>query len=114
MDWLPTRLTAICFAVVGNFEDAVYAWRNFAERWENENTGVLLSAGGGALGVWLGAPFEKAVREVPFDMMAFEPEGQPGVEPSVHVFRNVAGLIWRVLLLWLLVLLFFTIVTRLL
>src|SRR6476660_1033805 len=29
IDWLPVRLTAIAFAVVGNFEDAVYAWRNF-------------------------------------------------------------------------------------
>ncbi|HZX26358.1 MAG TPA: CobD/CbiB family protein, partial [Telluria sp.] len=30
IDWIPVRLTAVAFAVVGNFEDAVYAWRNFA------------------------------------------------------------------------------------
>jgi adenosylcobinamide-phosphate synthase len=27
IDWMPVRLTAIAFAVVGNFEDAIYAWR---------------------------------------------------------------------------------------
>ena len=25
IDWLPVRLTAVAFAVVGNFEDAIYA-----------------------------------------------------------------------------------------
>jgi membrane protein required for beta-lactamase induction len=32
IDWIPARLTAVAFAVVGNFEDAIYAWRNFAGR----------------------------------------------------------------------------------
>ena len=34
IDWMPVRLTAVAFAVVGNFEDAIYAWRNFAHRWQ--------------------------------------------------------------------------------
>ncbi|MDL2284834.1 CobD/CbiB family protein [Oxalobacter sp. OttesenSCG-928-P03] len=119
IDWLPARLTAMCFAVVGNFEDAVYAWRNFADRWENENTGVLLSAGGGALGVRLGTPQEKAVRVLPVDInildsAGLETESQPGEEPSVRFFQNTTGLIWRALLLWLLLFLFFTIIVWLL
>lgn len=119
IDWIPARLTAMCFAVVGNFEDAVYAWRNFADRWENANTGVLLSAGGGALGVRLGAPTEKAVRLFPIDVSALDPEGletesQPGEEPAIRFFQNTTGLIWRSLLLWLLLFLFFTIVVWLL
>src|SRR5690606_4312909 len=36
IDWIPVRLTAAAFAVVGNFEDAIYAWRNFAARWQDE------------------------------------------------------------------------------
>ncbi|UUZ50142.1 CobD/CbiB family protein [Massilia sp. B-10] len=43
IDWLPVRLTAIAFAVVGNFEDAIYAWRNFAHRWTDEARGIILA-----------------------------------------------------------------------
>ena len=119
IDWIPARLTAVCFAVVGNFEDAVYAWRNFADRWENENTGVLLSAGGGALGARLGTPIEKALRVVPVDIGGIdseqlETESQPGEEPSLRFFQNATGLIWRALLLWLLLFLFFIIIAWLL
>lgn len=119
IDWIPARLTAICFAVVGNFEDAIFAWRHFADRWKNKNTGVLLSAGAGALGVQLGTPSEKAVRMLPLDISTIDSEGletesQPGDEPSVRFFQNTTGLIWRTLLLWLLLFLFFTILIWLL
>ncbi|MCL1886447.1 MAG: CobD/CbiB family protein [Betaproteobacteria bacterium] len=115
IDWIPARLTAMCFAVMGNFEDAIFSWRNFADRWENKNIGVLLSAGGGALGVRLGAPDEKAARVVSIDISAIdleegETESQPGEEPSVRFFQNTIGLIWRALLLWLLLFLFFVII----
>jgi len=58
IDWVPARLTAIAFAIVGNFEDAVYAWRHFARRWQNESEGIILAAGSGAMGVRLGTPAE--------------------------------------------------------
>ncbi|MFY0080399.1 regulatory signaling modulator protein AmpE, partial [Acinetobacter baumannii] len=54
IDWIPARLTAAAFAVVGNFEDAIYAWRNFASRWDDEAAGIILAAGGGAMGVRFG------------------------------------------------------------
>src|ERR1700675_4690152 len=31
LDWLPVRLTAMTFAVVGDFEDAIYCWRTQAK-----------------------------------------------------------------------------------
>ncbi len=54
IEWLPARVTAASFAIVGNFEDAIYAWRRFAHRWNDEATGIILAAGGGALGIRLG------------------------------------------------------------
>jgi adenosylcobinamide-phosphate synthase len=58
LDWLPVRLTALSFAIVGDFEDAVACWRTQASRWSAQEggltIGVLLAAGGGALGVQLG------------------------------------------------------------
>src|SRR5437763_143791 len=33
LDWVPVRLTALSFAVVGDFEDAVYCWRTQSAHW---------------------------------------------------------------------------------
>lgn len=110
IDWLPARLTAIAFAIVGNFEDAVYAWRNFARRWTNETTGIILAAGGGAMGVRLGTPAEYASDIPELDVTAYDSsvgdiEILPGEEPSARALQSTVGLIWRALLLWILLLL---------
>ncbi len=110
IDWLPARLTAIAFAIVGNFEDAIYAWRNFARRWSSHTTGIILSAGGGAMGVRLGTPAEYAPGVPEVDVTAYESsvgdaEILPGEEPSIRALQSTVGLIWRALLLWILMLL---------
>jgi len=114
IDWIPARLTAIAFAIVGNFEDAIYAWRNFAGRWQDEAIGIILSAGGGAMGVRLGAPAQTAVNMVPMEAAgidAFQPETEvpPGEESSARALQNTVGLVWRALLLWMLLLLLLSI-----
>jgi len=110
IDWIPVRLTAIAFAVVGNFEDAIYAWRNFASRWQDEPVGIILSAGGGAMGVRLGTPAENAPEALPIDATTAdlgdaEVEGMPGEEPTVRALQSTVGLVWRALLLWMMLLL---------
>lgn len=110
IDWIPARLTAIAFAIVGNFEDAIYAWRNFAHRWQDEAIGIILSAGGGAMGLRLGAATETA-SAVPtadattVDSISLEPEAPPGEEATVRALQSAVGLVWRALLLWMLMLL---------
>lgn len=109
IDWVPARLTAVAFAVVGNFEDAVYSWRNYADRWSDELVGIILSAGGGALGVRLGEPEEKAMvlqaDATAVDVDSLELESQPGAEASPRALQSAVGLVWRALLLWMLLLL---------
>ncbi|HJV76128.1 MAG TPA: CobD/CbiB family protein [Noviherbaspirillum sp.] len=110
IDWVPARLTAIAFAVVGNFEDAIYAWRNFAHRWQDEAIGIILSAGGGALGLRLGTAMEVAVNVPPadattIDILSAEPESPPGEEATIRALQSAIGLVWRALLLWMLLLL---------
>lgn len=109
IDWIPARLTAVAFAVVGNFEDAIYAWRNFAERWSDETAGIILSAGGGAMGVRLGTPDESAAQMRPDpasgEVSSEEIESLPGEEPTVRALQSTVGLVWRALLLWMLLLL---------
>jgi adenosylcobinamide-phosphate synthase len=111
IDWLPVRLTAVAFAVVGNFEDAIYAWRNFAYRWSDPAKGIILTAGGGAMGVRLGTPYENASGLVlppdaaTVDSLDPEAEVLPGEEPNLRALQSTVGLVWRALLLWMMLLL---------
>lgn len=104
IDWMPARLTAAAFAVVGNFEDAIYAWRNFAGRWQDEAVGIILSAGGGALGVRFGTPLENVSEMLPADAATVdsttaETDAPQGDAPTPRTLQSVVGLIWRALLL---------------
>ena len=110
IDWAPVRLTAVAFAVVGNFEDAIYAWRNFAHRWTDEALGIILSAGGGAMGVRLGSPLENAAKLLPLDAALVDSSDSdddilPGEEPNLRALQSTVGLVWRALLLWMMLLL---------
>jgi adenosylcobinamide-phosphate synthase len=119
IDWIPVRLTAAAFAIVGNFEDAIYAWRNFASRWNNEALGILLATGGGAMGVRLGTPLENAgqmndisnaANATEMDEgLSSEPEQPVGEEASGRTLNSTVGLVWRALLLWMLLVLLLSI-----
>jgi len=102
IDWLPLRVTAASFAVVGDFEDAVHCWRTQAVRWPEAGSGILLASGAGALGVRLGMPVHEAVQE------AGEPGDRPelglGEDADPDFMQSTIGLVWRSLVLGLAVL----------
>ncbi|CAG9169097.1 CobD/CbiB family protein [Cupriavidus pampae] len=118
LDWVPSRLTAIGFAIVGNFEDAVYAWRNHARKWNDAVNGILLASGGGALGVRLGTPLPEVDSSVVLrtslagvdyapGMEDTDPDPVPpefGMEPGVRTLQSAVGLVWRAVVLWMLLL----------
>jgi adenosylcobinamide-phosphate synthase len=54
LEWLPARLAALSYAVLGDRETAWYCWRGQASHWGNCNTGPMLAAGAGALNLQLG------------------------------------------------------------
>jgi adenosylcobinamide-phosphate synthase len=95
IDWLPARLTALTFAIVGDFEDAIYCWRTQAARWAEPTLGVVIAAGAGALGVKLGNPYFCNGEPVE------RPELGLGDEPEVAHLDSTVGLVWRTLVLWL-------------
>ncbi len=114
LDWLPARMTAIGYAVVGNFEEAIDMWRNYARLWPDEEAGAMLAAAAGAVGIRLGATAQQAPvppGEQPWaNAIDAEPAGpvvpsdMPGVAPTSAHLRNVVGLVWRSVLLWMLLL----------
>lgn len=54
LNWLPARLTALTYALLGQTRQAVQCWRTQAGGWESPNAGPVMSAGAGSLGVRLG------------------------------------------------------------
>lgn len=115
VDWLPARFTAVSFAVVGNFEEAIDCWRNHAQRFPDDNDGVILAATSGAVNVRLGGealrPAFAANGTQPLGAagLGLEPpppgtESTPGREAEVSHLRSVVGLVWRSVVLWMVLL----------
>ena len=93
IDWIPARATAMGFAIMGSFEDAMDGWRHHAEKFPNDNDGVILAATAGAINVQLGGA-------------ALQPElpgssSTPGRAPELAHFAQVVGLVWRTVVMWL-------------
>ena len=102
VDWLPARMTAIAFAVMGNFEEAIDCWRTHAQRFPDDNDGVVLSATAGAIDVRLGG---EALRDdhAETDHSA-DSESTPGRTPEMAHLPSVVGLVWRSVVLWMVLL----------
>jgi cobalamin biosynthesis protein CobD/CbiB len=102
LEWPAVRLTAAAFAVVGDFEDAVYCWRTQARNWLDPNAGIVLAAGAGAMGVRLGMPVQ--------DVEGMQPRPELGVGDSAEgpFLDSTVGLLWRAVVVWIFVLILLT------
>ncbi len=112
MDWVPARITAIGFAVVGSFEEAVDSWRSQVERHPEDNDGVILAATSGAINVRLGGQALKAVVSMPMpEVVEGDAQSMPGLDqplpgrdPEAAHLTQVVGLVWRSVVMWLVLL----------
>jgi adenosylcobinamide-phosphate synthase len=102
-DWVPSRLTALSFAVVGNFEDAVEAWRHDAPHFADANDGVVLAATSGAINVRLGGKTLGVLDEESLSAPKAV-ETTAGREPELFHLRSMVGLVWRAVVMWMVLL----------
>jgi adenosylcobinamide-phosphate synthase len=110
IDHFPARATAIGFAVVGSFEDAIDNWRQFAQRFPDDNDGVILAATSGAVNVRLGRVERRAKSRTDgqAERQGTFADTTPAREPQVAHLAQVVGLVWRVVVLWMVLLALFS------
>lgn len=95
LNYIPARLTALSYAVLGRTGRALHCWRTQAAAWESPNAGPVMAAGAGALGITLGGParYRGHWRERPL-------LGR-GRQPQARDIRRALDLVRAVLGLWL-------------
>ncbi len=98
VDWLPARITATGFAVVGSFEDAIDGWRLYESQASASNDGVILAATAGAVDVNLGETLVASSTPVEEAASAVRPE------PELAHLASVVGLVWRSVVMWMVLL----------
>jgi adenosylcobinamide-phosphate synthase len=99
---------------VGSFEEAIDCWRNYAQRFPNDNDGVILAATSGAVNVRLGGealrPAFSPNASQPFRTSDLGPvppldtASTPGREAEIGHLRSIVGLVWRSVVLWMVLL----------
>jgi adenosylcobinamide-phosphate synthase len=105
IDWVPARLTALGFAIVGDFEGAVYCWRRIVSTAPTQSVSsrvLILARPAGRL-----IPRAQRKRIAQY----YHESGHEGAglgDPDSCGMRSAVALVWRSLLLWMILLLLLT------
>lgn len=107
LNFIPARLTALSYALLGRTRRALTCWRSQAPDWDSPNAGPVMAAGAGALGVRLGGAAIYHGRE------EARPALGEGRGPDVASILGAVALVRRGALLWLSVVVAIGVVTTL-
>jgi adenosylcobinamide-phosphate synthase len=99
LNYVPARLVALTYAVLGRTRVALRCWKTQARRWDSPNAGPVMAAGAGALGVELGGA---AVYHGELHARPSLGEGPP---PRARDIERALNLVWAGVGLWLALLL---------
>ncbi|WP_018604453.1 adenosylcobinamide-phosphate synthase CbiB [Uliginosibacterium gangwonense] len=97
LNFIPARLTALSYAILGQTRVALRSWHHQAPLWSSPNAGPVMAAGAGSLGVRLGgaATYEGEVEQ--------RPTLGAGAAASAEDIPRASILILRSMLLWVVV-----------
>lgn len=99
LNFIPARLTALSYALLGHTRNALRCWRLQARAWDSPNAGPVMSSGAGSLHVQLGgaAQYHGRTEE--------RPALGAGAAPQAEDIARAIRLVERSVLLWLALLL---------
>ena len=95
LNFIPARLTALTYALLGHTRMALSCWRAQAPGWDSPNAGPVMSAGAGSLGILLGGTAIYHGQE------ETRPPLGAGPSPVAADLERAIALIRRSLWLWL-------------
>jgi len=89
MGWLPARLTALTYTLLGDRKLAWRCWRKQAPQWDSPNAGPVMAAGAGALNVRLGgpSPYPSGVKQRP-TLGGTQDASSTSIEAAVKLVRH--------------------------
>lgn len=94
LNYIPARLTAMSYALAGQFGRALRCWKLQGSIWKSPNAGPVMAAGAGSLGIVLGGP------EIYDGQMQSRIALGEGRSPDGSVIGAATRLIQRALLIW--------------
>lgn len=94
LNFLPARLTALTYALLGHTRQALACWRTQAPVWDSPNAGPVMAAGAGSLGVSLGGTAIYHGRE------ETRPTLGAGPQPTAADIARAVACVRRGLWLW--------------
>ncbi len=99
LNYIPARLTALTYAILGNTKLALNCWKYQAPTWDSPNAGPVMAAGAGALNIKLGgaARYHNEWHE--------RPTLGTGLAPVVNDIERALTLVRYGVYLWLAILL---------
>lgn len=89
LGWVPARLTALTYALLGNRTIALQCWRTQAPHWDSPNAGPVMAAGAGALNVRLGgpSPYPSGIKQRPI-LGGTQPASASSIEAAIALVRH--------------------------
>jgi adenosylcobinamide-phosphate synthase len=97
LNWIPARLTAFTYVLLGNARVAWHSWQSQAANWESPNAGPVMAAGAGALTVKLGGP------AIYHGCLEIRPPLGEGREPVAADITRAVAMVMQGVWLWLVV-----------
>ncbi len=98
LNWLPARLVAFSYALMGDFQSSIQCWSTQASQWKSPNAGPVMSAGAGSLNICLGGAATYHGEQQQRPLLGC------GSLPGVRDIKRTLALVERVLYFWLLLL----------